>query len=93
MHPAEGTLLPGQAFQHGENVYGIELHREMTREMIESWCGSVDGRARPARLDVQGREARREGSTRYADAGDRWLDSFLDGFLSASMPNTWSTNP
>ena len=93
VHLAENTQFPGQAFRYGENAYGIEFHPEMTREMIESWCGSDDGSARLDRPDAQGREAQLEGFTRYADASDRWLDSFLDGFVSKSMSKTCSTNP
>lgn len=87
VHLAENALFPGQAFRYREHVYGIEFHPEMTREMIESWCGSDDGSARLDRPNAQGRTAQLDGYVRYADASDRWLDAFLDQFLGLSEGN------
>lgn len=87
-HLAEGTVFPGQAFRYGQNVYGVGYHPEMTRAMIESWCGSEEGSPRLDHPDAQGREAQLEGYARYSDASDRWLDAFLEGFLPESMPKT-----
>ena len=87
-HLAENTAFPGQAFRYRGNVYGIEFHPEMTRAMIESWCGSGDGSARLDHPNAQSRERQLEGYVRYSDASDRWLDAFLDGFLSEPVPKT-----
>ena len=81
VHLAENELFPGQAFRYREHVYGIEFHPEMTRDMIESWCGEDDGAARLDRPNAQGRDAQLEGYARHADASDRWLDAFLDQLL------------
>ena len=81
VHLAENTLFPGQAFRYREHVYGIEFHPEMTREMIESWCGDEEGTAGLSRPNAQGRTAQLHGYARHADASDRWLDGFLDQFL------------
>ena len=82
VHLAENTLFPGQAFRYREQVYGIEFHPEMTREMIECWCGSDDGAARLDRPNAQGRDDQLEGYARHAVASDRWLDGFLDQLLA-----------
>ena len=81
VHLAENDLFPGQAFRYREHVYGIEFHPEMTRELIELWCGPVEGSARLDRPNAQGRAAQLEGYALHAQAGDRWLDGFLDQFL------------
>ena len=81
VHLAENELFPGQAFPYREHVYGIEFHPEMTRGMIESWCGEDDGAARLDRPNAQGRDAQLEGYARHADGSDRWLDAFLDQLL------------
>ena len=82
VHLAENALFPGQAFRYRKNVYGIEFHPEMTRGMIELWCGSEDAPERLDRPNAQSRDAQLEGYARHAGASDRWLDSFLDQFLS-----------
>ena len=82
VHLAENERFPGQAFRYRGNVYGIEFHPEMTPEMIESWCGSEDGSAKLDRPDAQGHAAQLAGYTRHAGASDRWLDGFLDQFLT-----------
>ena len=86
VHLAENALFPGQAFRYREHVYGIEFHPEMTREMIESWCGSEDAPERLNRPGAQGRSAQLEGYARHAEASERWLDAFLDQFLGG---NRW----
>ena len=83
VHLAENALFPGQAFRYREHVYGIEFHPEMTREMIESWCGPDDGSARLDRPNAQGRETQLEGYARHAGASERWLDGFLDQLLGS----------
>ena len=88
VHLAQNTLFPGQAFRYRETVYGIEFHPEMTRAMIESWCGLDDESTRLDRPNAQDRATQLEGYARYADASDRWLDAFLDGFLPEPMPKT-----
>ena len=84
VHLAENDVFPGQAFRYREQVYGIEFHPEMTREMIESWCGSDDAPRRLDRPNAQDRAAQLEGYSRYAAASDQWLDGFLDQLLSRS---------
>ena len=81
VHLAENALFPGQAFRYREHVYGIEFHPEMTRELIESWCGPEGGSARLDRPNAQGRAVQLQGYARHAAASDRWLDGFLDQFL------------
>ena len=81
VHLAENEQFPGQAFRYRENVYGIEFHPEMTREMIELWCGSEDSPERLRRPGAQGRTAQLEGYARHSGASDRWLGAFLGQFL------------
>ena len=95
VHLAENDQFRGQAFRYREHVYGIEFHPEMTRAMIESWCGSHDGSAKLDRPNAQSREAQLEGYARHADASDRWLDVFLDQFIQpfgGSAPRTSSVS-
>jgi GMP synthase-like glutamine amidotransferase len=35
---AESRLCANQAFRHGENLYGVQFHPEVTPEIIQSWC-------------------------------------------------------
>ena len=81
VHLAENDLFPGQAYRYREHVYGLEFHPEMTRDMIELWCGSGEESGRLDRPNAQGRAAQLDGYRLHADASDRWLDGFLDQFL------------
>jgi GMP synthase-like glutamine amidotransferase len=46
--PRAGTLIatsssiPHQAFRYGENVYGLQFHLEVTKEMILQWMKTYD---------------------------------------------------
>jgi GMP synthase-like glutamine amidotransferase len=46
--PKAGTLIatsssiPHQAFRYGENVYGLQFHLEVTKEMIQEWMKTYD---------------------------------------------------
>jgi GMP synthase (glutamine-hydrolysing) len=35
---AESEICANQAFRHGENLYGLQFHPEVTPEIISSWC-------------------------------------------------------
>jgi GMP synthase (glutamine-hydrolysing) len=37
-HLATSSLCPHQAFRHGDNLYGLQFHPEVTPEIIASWC-------------------------------------------------------
>jgi GMP synthase-like glutamine amidotransferase len=39
---ATSSLVPHQAFRYGENVYGLQFHLEVTREMIREWMETYE---------------------------------------------------
>ncbi len=84
VHLAENGSFPGQAFRHGEHVYGIEFHPEMTKDMIERWSSSETGAPKLTRFRFKGaqpREAHLQGYDHHSPITDRWLDHFLDQHL------------
>ncbi len=36
------TSVPHQAFRYGENVYGLQFHLEVTKEMIQEWMRTYE---------------------------------------------------
>jgi GMP synthase (glutamine-hydrolysing) len=70
-------------FGYEGRVFGIEFHPEMTRAMIDRWSGSERGGAMITLVGAQPREVQLEAYDRYAPATDRWLDRFLDRWLSS----------
>jgi GMP synthase (glutamine-hydrolysing) len=36
------SLVPHQAFRYGDNVYGLQFHLEVTREMIREWMETYE---------------------------------------------------
>ena len=84
VHLAENDAFPGQAFQYGKNVYALEYHAEMTREMVDRWSSSERGSERLIEFKDRGaqpRDAHFEGYERYAKGSDRWLEHFLDNHV------------
>ena len=84
VHLAGTGAFPNQAYRYGEQVYGIEFHPEMTREMIGRWCSSEEG---SAKLDQPGAQPHAEqlaSFDRHVGDCDRWLDLFLDQQLLAT---------
>lgn len=83
VHLAANDAFAGQAFRYGQQVWGIEFHPEMTREMVDRWCSSEKG---APKLSLPGAQAHAEqlaGYDRHAAASDRWLGWFLDQRLLA----------
>ena len=80
VHLAENGNFLGQAFRY-EQAYAIEFHPEMTREMIQKWCTSERGSKKLSLNGAQSHASQLEGYDRNAEASDRWLNDFLDGFL------------
>jgi GMP synthase-like glutamine amidotransferase len=39
---ATSSSIPNQAFRYGENVYGLQFHLEVTKEMILQWMRTYD---------------------------------------------------
>jgi len=84
VHLAENDVFPGQAFRHGDKVYAIEFHAEMTKEMIERWSSSDRGGRRIIEFNGKGAQPRDDhfaGYERHAESSDRWLNHFLDNHL------------
>ena len=83
VHLAESENCAHQAFRYDDQVFGIEFHPEMTREMVDRWSASPKGAPKLELPGAQPREAHLEGYDRYAAGSDRWLIRFLDRLLPA----------
>jgi GMP synthase (glutamine-hydrolysing) len=84
VHLAENDAFPGQAFRYNDQVYAIEFHAEMTRDMVERWSTSERGSMRIVEFEGKGaqpRDAHFAGFERYAEGSDRWLNHFLDNHV------------
>lgn len=51
VHLARSELCGAQAFRCGPNAYGLQLHIEVTAEMVDQWLAEPDNREELARLD------------------------------------------
>ncbi len=56
VHLARGDMYTNQAFKIGKNVYALQFHFEITKEMIESWLVEGDEEIE----EIGGREKIRE---------------------------------
>ncbi len=77
---ANGDLFENQAFRVGRCAFGVQFHAELTLAMMHRW--TVRG---AARMDMPGAQARRdhfEGRSVYDPDIRRWLEDFLDLWLS-----------
>ena len=86
--PAGATLLataadfPNQAFCYGGKAFGLQFHPEVTPPVLRRWLDAApDHLERPGAFS---REAQLADCARYNAALERWLDSFLDHWLTAA---------
>lgn len=88
--PREAQLLArsdgdfeAQAFRYGACAFGIQFHPEVTRQMLHRW--TVLGRQRLALPGAQPRQAHFRGRFLHDPAIARWLDAFVDTWLSSDV--------
>jgi GMP synthase (glutamine-hydrolysing) len=81
VHLAHNKTFAGQAFRYQDRVYAIEFHPEMTRAMIDKWCTSETGRPKLQLPGAQPHSVQLRDYDQFARDSDRWLESFLDGFI------------
>ena len=86
-HLAHNQHFPGQAFRYDGQVYAIEFHPEMTREMVDKWCRSELGAPKLKWPGAQPHHAHLAGYDRYAKETDEWLGKFLDERLLIADPD------
>lgn len=83
---AEGDIFPNQAFRCGERAFGLQFHPEVTYAMMCRW--TVRAHERMAMPGARPRHEHLHG-WHLNDAGvRRWLDAFLDHWLSPPQAAT-----
>lgn len=80
---AAGDDFPNQAMRYGDAAFGIQFHPEVTLAMMHRW--TVRAAHRFALPGAQDRQAHLEGRLIHDHAVDRWLDRFLDHWLSTGQ--------
>lgn len=78
---AEGDVFPNQAFRYGESAFAIQFHPEVTLAMLHRW--TVRASHRFSLPGAQGRAAHLDGRLVHDWSVKRWLDAFLDRWLSS----------
>lgn len=78
---AEGQLFENQAMRCGRNAYGIQFHPEVTHWMMHRWTMNDDKICVPGGQD---RVTQLAGWYQHDGAVRRWLDGFLDIWLSGA---------
>jgi GMP synthase (glutamine-hydrolysing) len=81
---AEGDIFPNQAFRCGERAYGLQFHPEVTYAMMCRW--TVRAHERMALPGARQRHEHLGGWFLHDSAVRRWLDGFLDHWLSEPKP-------
>ncbi len=77
---ATGETFRNQAFRYGDNIYGVQFHPEVVRDMIELWTARAsDDLVLPG---AQSKEDQLVDFDRCAPAIDRWLTMFLGHVFS-----------
>lgn len=80
--PEDGVLLAtgddyqNQAFQYGENAYGVQFHSEVTTWMMNRW--TVKAAERFVLPGAQNREQQFEARPKYDPDVRQWLSDFLN---------------
>jgi GMP synthase (glutamine-hydrolysing) len=76
---AEGQAFENQAFRFGANVYGLQFHPEVTKEMMAQWLENAkESLAKPG---AQPPERHRSMAEIHFEPSGLWLETFLDHWL------------
>lgn len=73
---ASGDEYPNQAYQYGENAYGVQFHSEVTTWMMNRWATLAAHRF--VLPGAQNRKQQFEARPLYDPDIRRWLSEFLD---------------
>ncbi len=75
------TLVPHQAFRYAENVYGLQFHLEVTKEMIQDWMKGYDEEFNHSELPPFSKEEILNQTERnieaYKEKGMKFLQNFF----------------
>lgn len=77
---AQGRDFPNQAFRWGDRAYGLQFHPEMTADMVEFW--TEQGADLLGAPNAQTRCAQIAGHQKYSQTVERWLETFLNNWLT-----------
>jgi len=75
-----GDTFPNQAFRYGNRAFALQFHPEVTHEMMCGW--TTRGNHHLARPGAQPGHAHLDGWSRYDPDVCRWLDRFLDAWIT-----------
>ncbi len=78
---ATGETFQNQAFRYDGNVYGLQFHPEVTREILLHWLES--GMERLALPGAQQADGQLDSYGEHHEPLGLWFDRFLDHWLSA----------
>ena len=79
---AEGDMYPNQAFRYGKNVYAIQFHPEVTREILMRWTKTPSGGL--LRPEAQPRDQQIETDRIHAPMVEEWTRQFLEDWLGST---------
>lgn len=80
---ASGETFTNQAFRYDSKAWGVQFHPEVTMDMMDHWTTVASDRL--TLPGAQSREAHFNGRKAYDPAVERWLNDFLDMWLSDDM--------
>ncbi|MEN3931738.1 glutamine amidotransferase [Microvirga sp. W0021] len=76
-----GEYFPNQAFRYGQNAYAIQFHPEVTQDMMKLW--TIKAAEKLTLPGAQDRNTQLESRLRYDPEVDRWINRFIDFWLSS----------
>jgi GMP synthase (glutamine-hydrolysing) len=74
---AHSALYPHQAFRYGRNVYGLQFHAEVTRDIFRRWQNE-HGHRYIGKPGVAAREQQERDALAHDAAQHEWFTGFLD---------------
>ncbi len=80
IHLASSELCRNQAFRYNENVYALQFHLEVTREMISDWLTAYSGEV--ASTEGVSSKTILEYAEQYSDAYNKQANIFYSNFLN-----------
>lgn len=75
-----GEIFHNQAFRYGKSAYGVQFHPEMQEPIMRRWLEAASHMLVEPGARLRGEHL--DGHAQYGPAMHRWLDDFIDIWLS-----------
>ncbi len=79
---ASNDVFPNQAFRYNQHTYGVQFHPEVTGDVLAVWHRRKSSATHVGSHELDLKRQLRD-CKRYAHENERWLNHFMDNWISS----------